>query len=169
MPSNNRLPNTPIPLPLTLYVIPLAIMVEYIALQLWNLIHQSLETEDFSPPSSSSSPPMPSLEENHLVSSYETLPSSSSHVLPIRLRGTHIKETPAERSPETLRNLSAPSPTYPTLWQCLLCCSLKYELQTCPQYRCPICLHLAPGHGNNLCPNSPIDPDSSDEEWPDNF
>ena len=56
MPSENRLPNVPIPLPLALYVIPLVFMAEYIAQQLWGLIHQSIEEEDLSPPPSSPSP-----------------------------------------------------------------------------------------------------------------
>ena len=41
MPSDHYLPNIPIPLPLTLYVIPLAIMAQFIAQQLWEFVHQS--------------------------------------------------------------------------------------------------------------------------------
>ena len=50
MPFENRLPNIPIPLPIALYVIPLAIMAEYLMQQLWALIRQSLENkEDITP------------------------------------------------------------------------------------------------------------------------
>ena len=167
MPSDNHLPNISIPLPLTFYVIPLAFMVEYLAQQLWALICQRLEeTRNLSPPSSPSlSSQNSSPEENCLIGSYETLPSSPPHVLPVRLRSTLIEENPSEIPPTIPRNPSGPPP-HPTLIQCLLCQSLEHELHTCPQYRCPICLHPTPGHGNNSFPNSPVNPDSLDKDWP---
>ena len=171
MPSDNHLPNIPIPLLLTHYVIPLAFMVEYLAQQLWALICQSLEeTGNLSPLSSPSlSPQNSSPEDNHLIGSYETLLSSPTHVLPVRLRSTtYIEENPSGTLPIIPRNPSGPPP-HPTLLWCLLCWSLEHELQTCPQYKCPICLHPTPGHGNNSCPNSPVDPDSSDEDWLDDL
>ena len=76
MPFENRLPNIPIPLPIALYVVPLAIMAEYLMQQLWALVHQSLETEeDISPPFSSPSLPPPSStteEEINSVAAYAT-------------------------------------------------------------------------------------------------
>ena len=100
MPFENRLPNIPIPLPIALYVIPLAIMAEYLAQQLWALVRQTLEAEeDITPPSSSPSPPPPSStteEESSSVAAYATLSTSPSPILPIRMmdKGKQQEEKP---------------------------------------------------------------------------
>ena len=74
MPTENLPTNVRIPLPLALYVIPLAFMAEYITQQLWGLIHQSIKEEDLLPPSSSLSlpPPSSSSEEDYPVFAYVT-------------------------------------------------------------------------------------------------
>ena len=191
MPSENRLPNIPIPLPLALYVIPLAIMAEYVAQQLWDFVRQSLETEeDITPPSSLPSPPPPSSstkEENNSVTAYATPSTSPSPILPIRMldKGKQREETPLTPPVEPItplpclichfENHSLEScldfPRIPTVTVknfsllCILCDETGHKIKGCPQYHCPICLHPAPGHGNNSCPNSPVDL-SSDEEEP---
>ena len=122
MPSEN-LPNITIPLPLALYVIPLVFMAEYIMQQLWALVHQSLEeTGDISPPSSSPllSPPS-SLEENHLIGSYKTLPTSPTPVLLIRLRSATIAEGIPPRTLYSIPEGSLNHPLHPVLLCCLLC------------------------------------------------
>ena len=192
MPSENCLPNIPIPLPFALYVIPLAIMAEYIAQQLWNFICQSLETtEDITPPSSSPSPLSPSStteEEDSSVAAYATPSTSPSPILPIRMldKGKQREEVPSTPPDEPISSLpclichfenhslkDCPEfPKIPTVMVkdfsllCILCDEAGHEVKGCPQYHCPICLQPVPGHGNNSCPNSPVDP-SSDEEEPD--
>ena len=192
MPSENRLPNVPIPLPLALYVIPLVIMAEYIAQQLWNFVCQSLETEeDITPPSSLPSLPPPSSsteEEDSPIAAYATTSTSSSPVLPDRMldKGKQREETPLTLPLEPATPLpclicrfenhslkDCPEfPRIPTVTikdfslLCILCKEAGHEVKGCPQYHCPICLRPVPGHGNNSCPNSPVDP-SSDEEGPD--
>ena len=188
MPFKNCLPNIPIPLPIALYVIPLAIMAEYLTQQLWTLICQSLETkEDITPPSSSPSLPPPSstTEEESSVAAYATPSTSPSPVLPDR-----ILDKGKQREQVLLTPSKGPIPSLPCLicrfknhslddcpefpriptvtvkdfsLLCILCEEAGHEVKGCPQYHCPICLHPAPGHGNNSCPNSPVDP-SSDEE-----
>ena len=188
MPSENRLPNIHIPLLLTLYVIPLTFMAEYITQQLWGLIPQSIEEEDLSPPSSSPSPPPPSLssEESRPISAYATPSSLPSPILPIRMidKGKQCEEETPLTSPgevstpfpglicQSLEHSLGNCPEFPQIptvirdkqQLCILCKELGHRLKECPEYRCPICLHPTPGHESNSCPNSPIDPDSSDEE-----
>ena len=189
MPFENCLPNIPIPLPIALYVIPLAIMAEYLAQQLWALVHQSLENEeDITPPSSSPLPPPPSSttkEESSSVAAYATPSISPSPVLLVRNldKGKQREETPLTPPDEPIPSLpclicrfknhsleDCPEfPRIPTIVTkdfsllCILCEEARHEVKGCPQYHCPIFLHPAPGHGNNSCPNSPVDP-SSDEE-----
>ena len=189
MPFENRLPNIPIPLPIALYVIPLAIMAEYLAQQLWALVRQALENEeDITPPSSSPPSPPPSStteEEDSFVAAYATPSTSPSPVLPVRVldKGKQREEvplTPPNEAPPSLPCLicrfenhsleDCPEfPRIPTVaikdfsLLCILCEETGHEMKGCPQYHCPICLRPAPGHGNNSCPNSPVDP-SSDEE-----
>ena len=188
MPSENCLPGVHIPLPLTLYVIPLAFMAEHVVQQLWGLIHQSIEGEDLLPPSSSPSPLLPSssLEEDNSISAYATLSPSLSPILLVRMidKGKLREEETPLTSPSkasTLfpclicRSLEHPPRDCPEFsqipmvirdeqWLCILCKELGHGLKECPEYRCPICLHPAPGHRSNSCPNSLVDPDSSDEE-----
>ena len=188
MPSENCLPNVHIPLLLALYVIPLAFMAEYIAQQLWRLIRQSIEEENLSPPSSLLSPPPPtsSPEEDNSISAYATLSPSLSPVLPVRMieKGKQQEEeTPLTPPGEVstpfpyliCRSLEHSLRDCPEFSQipmvirdnqrlCILCKELGHGLKECPEYRCPICLHPAPRHRNNSCPNSPVDPDSSDKE-----
>ena len=192
MPSENRLPNVPIPLPLTLYVIPLAIMAEYITQQLWEFIHQSLENEeDITPPSSSPSLPPPSSsteEEDSSVAAYATPSTSPSPILPVRVldKGKQREEMPLtppikpitslpcliccfenhslEGCPEFSRIPTVMVKDFSLL--CILCEEAGHGVKGCPQYHCPICLRPVPGHGSNSCPNSLVDP-SSDEEDPD--
>ena len=192
MPSENCLPNIPIPLPLALYVIPLAIMAEYIAQQLWNFVCQSLETEEDITPSSSSPSLLPpsstTEEEDSSVTAYATLLTSPSPVLPVRMlnKGKQREETPLTPPVEPITSLpclicrfenhslkNCPDfPRIPTVMVkdfsllCILCDEAGHEVKGCPQYHCPICLCPTPGHGNNSCPNSPVDP-SSDEEGSD--
>ena len=192
MPSDNCLLNIHIPLPLALYVIPLAFMAEYIAQQLWGRIHQSIEAEDLLPPSSSPLPPPPSssLGENSPISAYATPSPSPPPILLVRMmdKGNQPEEeipsTPPDKSFVPFHCLICRSKEHgigdcPNLtqipavqeahWPCVLCWKQKHMLEDCPEYRCPICLYPAPGHRNNSCPNSPIDPDSSDEDWPDDL
>ena len=166
MPSDCLPSNVTIPLPLTLYVIPLAFMVEYIMQQLWALIHHSLEEAgDIPPPSSSPLPSPPSsLGENHVIGAYETLPTSPTPVLPHRLRSATIAKGIPSRTLYAISESSLNHPLCPILLCCLLCHSLEHGFQNCPQHRCPICLHATLGHRNNSCPNSSIDLDSSDNE-----
>ena len=192
MPFENRLPNIPIPLPIALYVIPLAIMAEYLAQQLWALVRQSLENEeDITPPSSLPSLPPPSStteEESSSVAAYATLSTSPSPVLPVRIldKGKQREEvllTPPDEPTPSLpcliccfENHSLEDclefPRIPTIaikdfsLLCILCDEAGHEVKGCPQYHCPICPCPTPGHGNNSCPNSPVDP-SSDEEGSD--
>ena len=192
MPFENHLPNIPIPLPIALYVIPLAIMAEYLTQQLWALVRQSLENEeDITPPSSLPSPPPTSStteEEISSVAAYATPSTSPSPVLPVR-----ILDKGKQREEVLLTLLDKPPPSLPCLicrfenhslkdcpefsriptvtikdfsMLCILCDEAGHEVKGCPQYHCPICLRPAPGHGNNSCPNSPVDP-SSDEEGSD--
>ena len=188
MPFENHLPNIPIPLPIALYVIPLAIMAEYLAQQLWALICQSLENEeDITPPSSSPSPPSPSStteEESSSVAAYATPLTSPSPVLLDRIldKGKQREAFPPTPpgEPTSLPCLicrfenhsleSCPEfPKIPTVMVkdfsllCILCDEAGHEVKGCPQYHCPICLRPAPGHGNNSCPNSPVDPSSNEE------
>ena len=175
MPSENHLPNVHIPLPLALYVIPLAFMAEYIAQQLWGLIHQSIEGEDLLPPSSSPSlpPPSSSLEESHPISAYATPSPSPSPALPVRIieKGKQREEETPPISPGEVstpfpclicRSLGhslgdcAEFPQIPMVirdkqWLCILCKELGHRLKGCLEYRCPICLYPAPGHGSNSC------------------
>ena len=191
MPFENRLPNIPIPLPIALYVIALAIMAEYLVQQLWALVCQSLENkEDITPPSSSPlllPPSSTTEEENSSVAAYATPSTSLSPVLPVRVldkgkqRGALPPTPPGE--PASLPCLicrfenhsleSCPEfPKIPTVTVkdfsllSILCEEAGHEVKGCPQYHCPICLRPAPGHGNNSCPNSLVDP-SSDEEGSD--
>ena len=184
-----HVPNIPIPLPITLYVIPLVIMAEYLVQQLWALVRQSLESEeDLTPPSSSPSP-LPSSssseEENSSITGYVTPSASPSPILPVRMlnKGKQQEETPltSPKEPVTIlpcliccfKNHSLEDcpdfPKIPTVvvkdfsLLCILCDKAGHELKGCPQYRCPICLRPALGHSNNSCPNSLVDP-SSDEE-----
>ena len=192
MPFENRLPNIPIPLPIALYVIPLAIMAEYLAQQLWALVCQSLENEeDITPPSSSPSPLPPSStteEESSSVAAYATPSTSPSPVLPVRIldKGKQREEVVLTPPNEPIPSLpclichfenhslkDCPEfPRIPTVaikdffLLCILCDAAGHEVKGCPQYHCPICLRPAPGHGNNSCPNSLVDP-SSDEEGSD--
>ena len=189
MPFEDCLPNIPIPLPIAFYVIPLAIMAEYLAQQLWALVRQSLENkEDITPPSSLPSLPPPSStteEESSSVAAYATLSTSPSPVLPVRIldKGKQREEvlltSPDEPIPSLpclicrLENHSLEDcpefPRIPTVTikdfslLCILCEEAGHEVKGCPQYHCPMCLCPAPGHGNNSCPNSPVDL-SSDEE-----
>ena len=188
MPSENHLPNVHIPLPLALYVIPLVFMAEYITQQLWGLIHQSIKGEDLTPPSSSPLPPLPSSssEESHPVSAYATLSPSLSPILPVRMidKGKQCKEETPLMSPDevstpfpclicrSLEHSLGDCPEFPqiptvirdTNRLCILCKEQGHGLIQCPDYRCPICLYPAPGHGSNSCPNFPVNPDSSDKE-----
>ena len=129
MPFENCLPNTPIPLPIALYVIPLAIMAEYLAQQLWALVRQSLETEeDITPPSSSPSLPPPSStteEESSSVAAYATPSISLSPVLPVRMldKGKQREETPLTPHDE-------PIPSLP----CLICHFGNHSLKDCPEF-----------------------------------
>ena len=191
MPFENRLPNIPIPLPIALYVIPLAIMAEYLAQQLWALVRQSLENEEdiTLPPSSPSLPPssLTTEEEISSVTTYATLSTSPSPVLPDRIldKGKQREAFPPTPpgEPASLPCLichfenhsleSCPKfPKIPTVTVknfsllCILCDEAGHEVKGCPQYHCPICLRPAPGHSNNSCPNSPVDL-SSDEEGSD--
>ena len=192
MPFENHLPNIPIPLPIALYVIPLAIMAEYLTQQLWALIRQILKNEeDITPPSSSSSPPPPSStteEESNSVAAYATPSTSLFPVLPDRIldkgkqRAEALSTPPDEPTPSLpclicrFENHSLKDcpefPRIPTVaikdfsLLCILCNEAGHEVKGCPQYHCPICLRPTPGHGNNSCPNSPVDP-SSDEEGSD--
>ena len=189
MPFENCLPNIPIPLPLALYVIPLAIMAEYIAQQLWNFVHQSLKTEeDITPPSPSPSllpPSSTTEEEDSPVAAYATPSTSLSPVLPVRMldKGKQREETPLTPPNKPITSLpclicrfenhsleSCPDfPRIPTVMAkdfsllCILCNEARHEVKGCPQYHCPIYLHPTPGHGNSSCPNSPVGP-SSDKE-----
>ena len=128
MPSENRLPNIPIPLPLALYVIPLVIMAEYIAQQLWNFVRQSLENEeDITPPSSLPSPPPPSSsteEENSSVAAYATLSTSPSPVLLDRILD---KGKQRETFPPT-------PPGEPASLPCLICRFENHSLKSCPEF-----------------------------------
>ena len=188
MPPEKHLPNVHIPLPLTLYVIPLAFMAEYITQQLWGLICQSIETKDLLPPSSSLSPPPPSLslEEGGPISTYATPSPSPSPILPVRMidKGKQWEEEtpltpPGETSTplpclicQSMEHTLGDCPDFAqistailnTHQLCILCKEQGHGLKECPKYRCPICLYPAPRHRNNSCPNSSIDPDSSDEE-----
>ena len=191
MPSENCLPNVPIPLPLALYVIPLAIMAEYVAQQLWNFVCQSLETEeDITPPSSLPSP-LPSSsstkEENSSVAAYATLSTSLSPALPDRMLDKGKQREGVLLAPPDRPITSLPClicrfenhslkdcPEFPRIPSvtikdfsllCILCNKAGHEEKGCPQYHCPICLRPTPGHSNNSCPNSPVNP-SSDEEEP---
>ena len=126
MPSENHLPNVCIPLLLTLYVIPLVFMAEYITQQLWGLICQSIETEDLSPPSSlpSSPPPSSSLEEGGPVSAYATLSPSPSPILSVRMM-----EKGKQQEEET------PSPDDPiNHFPCLICQLPKHTLGDCLEF-----------------------------------
>ena len=196
MPSENPLPNVPIPLPLALYVIPLAIMAEYLAQQLWAFVRRSLETddtleaeEDISPPPSSPSPSPPSSsseEENSSVAAYATPASSPSPILPVRMldKGKKREEAPPLTPPaQTVTSLPCLVCRFenhtltdclefrkiPTVvvkdfsLSCVLCGEVGHQPYGCPQYHCPICLQPAPGHSNNSCPNSPVDPSSEEE------
>ena len=196
MPSENCLPNIPIPLPLALYVIPLAIMAEYLAQQPWDFVHQSLETEtikeDISPPPSSPlpSPPPPSSsseKENNSVTAYATPSSSLSPVLLVRMldKGKQKEEAPLLTPPiepvtslpclvchfenHTLKECPEFGKISTTVVKdfsllCILCEEAGYEVKGCPQYCCPICLCPTPGHSNNSCPNSLVDPSSDKED-----
>ena len=189
MPFENRLPNIPIPLPIALYVIPLAIMAEYLAQQLWALVRQSLENEeDITPPSSLPLLPPPSStteEESSSVAAYATPSTSPSPVLPVRIldKGKQREEVllnlpdkPIPPLPCLICRFENHSledcpefPRIPTIvikdfsLLCILCDEARHEVKGCPQYHCPICLRPVPGHSNNSCPNSPVDP-SCDEE-----
>ena len=163
-------------------------MAEYITQQLWGLIHQSIEGEDLSPPSSSPSPPPPSSssEESHPISAYATPSPSPSPILPVRMinKGKQHKEETPLTSPgkvstpfpclicQSLEHPLRDCPKFPQIptvirdeqWLCILCKELGHGLKECPEYRCPICLYPTPRHRSNSCPNSPVNPDSSDEE-----
>ena len=189
MPFENHLPNIPIPLPIALYVIPLAIMAEYLTQQLWALVCQSLENEeDITPPSSSPSPPPPSStteEENSSVAAYATPSTSPSPILPVRMldKGKQREGTPLTPPDKPIPSLPClichfenhsleDCPEFPKIptatikdfsLLCILCDKAGHEVKGCPRYHCPICLHSAPGHGNNSCPNSPVDPSSNED------
>lgn len=181
MPSDNRPLNLPIPLPLTLYVIPLVLMVAYIVQQLWAFICQSLEEEENLLPSSSSpslSPP-PSSEEEGPDSAYATLSPPTSPILPVRMKKgkqqaeeTPLLDKPIEFLPclicQSVEHALRECPEFhkiPVTWQkgrlCILCQKEEHGISGCPEYRCPICLYPTPGHRNNSCSNSLVDPDSS--------
>ena len=184
MPPDNHLPDIHIPLPLALYVIPLAFMVEYIAQQLWAFIHQSFRNvEDLFPPSSSPlPPPSSSSEEGNSVSAYATPSSSPSPVLLVKMMKGKQQEgsswplcKPVKPLPclicQSVEHALGDCPEFHRLPilregrpQCILCQEEGHGISGCPKYQCPICLYPTPGHGNNSCPNSPIDPDSSDGE-----
>ena len=131
-------------------------------------------------------PPSSSLEEDNSISAYATLSPSLSPILLVRMtnKGKQQEEETPLTSPgevstpfpclicQSLEHLLGDCPEFPQIptvirdnqQLCILCKELGRRLKECPDYRCPICLHPVPGHGNNSCPNSPVDPDSSDKE-----
>ena len=90
---------------------------------------------------------MPAQQGRGRISQQGTPGVGSGHVmLP---RGLEVvMESRASSNPIVIPN----SPTTPTVIQCFQCQSLDHVCPHCPEYICPFCHQVAPGHPQRTCP-----------------